>query len=139
MMSIFSARKVTAGVFVLMLASSASLGKAYFEVDDTTYRLGNGFLERVFAKKGDSLSTIWLKNKVTGHTWPVRSDEFQVRFTYERLSYWTNLENPVIIDSRDCSFLSHQAEPTEGGPGMCGFECASFLVPRRSSFASGKG
>ena len=63
MMSIFSARKVTAGVFVLMLASSASLGKAYFEVDDTTYRLGNGFLERVFAKKGDSLSTIWLKNK----------------------------------------------------------------------------
>ncbi|HUU29284.1 MAG TPA: hypothetical protein VM123_15895 [archaeon] len=103
-------------VLIFLLWSLVPLeAQVYFKAGEEGFRFGNGYLERCFALEGEVWRTAWLVNKQTGHTWRADSDEFRIRFTYERLGYWPGLENPMIIGAKDCIFRGYSLEKPQGG------------------------
>jgi len=101
---------------ILLLVNISPLpGQVYFKAEADGFRFGNKYLERCFQQKDQVLRTVWLVNNLTGHTWRTYSQEFRIRFTYERLGYWAGRENPLEISADDCVIRGYRIEPEDSG------------------------
>ena len=110
--------KLFCSLMLFLLSNLVSLqGQVYFQAgeEEDGFRFGNKYLERIFELKDGVWRTAWLVNKLTGHTWRVDSDEFRIRFTYERLGYWPGQENPQVVRADDCIFRGYSIEEPKGG------------------------
>jgi len=100
---------------LLLLNLSPLAAEVYFKAGQDGFRFGNEYLERCFQREEDTWRTTWLTNKLTGHTWRTFSQEFRIRFTFERLGYWAGQENPREITADDCVLRGYRIEPQEQG------------------------
>ncbi len=77
--------------------------------------LANDFLERTLEVRQDSVRTFQLWNKLSGRTYPLGGDEFELRLTYERIGYEFDSENPLTLTSRDFRVTGRSVEDVAGG------------------------
>ena len=108
-------RETRIALILLLVYLSPLAAQVYFKAEPDGFRFGNKYLERCFQKTDHTWRTTWLVNKLTGHTWRTLSQEFRIRFTFERLGYWADRENPLEISAEDCVLRGYRIEPADRG------------------------
>ena len=70
--------------------------------------MGNDYLERTLSIADGEVGTVRFLNKISGRTYTLRGNEFEMKLTHERVGYDFGNENPPLV--------------TRGSP----FDAASF-------------
>ncbi|HUK19186.1 MAG TPA: hypothetical protein VLW65_22345, partial [Bryobacteraceae bacterium] len=103
-----------AALLLAATASSRAAGPVYVRESLGAVTLGNDFLERTISIAAPAGTTQFL-NKITGRTYAVRGEEFELRLITERVGYNFGSENPMKVTAAGMRVTGHQAEDAAGG------------------------
>ncbi|HKE27582.1 MAG TPA: hypothetical protein VKB88_34740 [Bryobacteraceae bacterium] len=99
---------------VLAAATSYAAGPVYIHETPASLTLGNDFLERTISTT-TPIGTTQFLNKLTGRTYAVHGEEFELRLIAERVGYSFGSENPVRITVAGMRVTGKDLQDAAGG------------------------
>jgi len=110
-------RSAVCGIAAILLHAAPALaaGPVYVHETGTTVALGNDFLERTISIADGAVGTVRFLNKISGRTYSLSGDEFEMKLIYERVGYDFGSENPRVITARGLRVASRKVDDLPGG------------------------
>jgi Melibiase len=100
---------------LLAAATALAAGPVYVRTSGSTIVIGNDYLERTISIADGDVGTRQLLNKITGHAYSLRGDEFEIKVNEEWVGYNAGKENPHVITASGVRVASQKVSDTQGG------------------------